>query len=161
MSFPEASTESNKTHVEELDEHGEKHDPEVTATDISGELNDVEGNVQEQSEPGHIEEHQMDGDGEGDESGEEETEGDEDEDEEDASDDDEEPALKYERIGGSLSDLLKKDSASALAIVNKIMVWLFYSLFLYNVTLLSPTGTRDPRWHRTHSGSQRQSNQII
>ncbi|KII94565.1 hypothetical protein PLICRDRAFT_97705 [Plicaturopsis crispa FD-325 SS-3] len=57
-------------------------------------------------------------------------EGDEDEDEdddesedddEDEDEDDEEPALKYERIGGSLQDLLKKDSASALAIANKTL----------------------------------------
>ncbi|KAF8237909.1 vacuolar assembling protein VPS41 [Tricholoma matsutake] len=43
----------------------------------------------------------------------------EDEDEED--EDDEEPALKYERIGGSIPDLLKKDTASALSIANKLM----------------------------------------
>ncbi|KAF7354801.1 Vacuolar assembling protein [Mycena sanguinolenta] len=49
---------------------------------------------------------------EGSESGEE----DDDEEEDDEEDDDEEPALKYERIGGSFSDLLKKDSASALCI---------------------------------------------
>ena len=35
----------------------------------------------------------------------------------------EEPALKYERIGGSVPDLLKKDSASALAISKRTMVW--------------------------------------
>jgi len=44
--------------------------------------------------------------------------GDEDSDE----DEDEEPALKYERIGGALPDLLKKDSASALAISNNLLV---------------------------------------
>jgi len=36
--------------------------------------------------------------------------------------DEEEPTLKYERIGGSIPDLLKKDSASALSIANKLMV---------------------------------------
>jgi hypothetical protein len=51
---------------------------------------------------------------------EDEDEGDEDEDEGD--EDDDEPALKYERIGGSIPDLLKRDSASALAIANKLMV---------------------------------------
>jgi hypothetical protein len=42
----------------------------------------------------------------------------------DESDDEEEeePVLKYERIGGPLNDLLKKDSASALAISNKLLV---------------------------------------
>lgn len=43
-------------------------------------------------------------------SGEDEAD-DEDEDDED----DEEPALKYERLGGSTAELLQKDSASALA----------------------------------------------
>src|ERR1700733_2588590 len=41
---------------------------------------------------------------------------------EEEEEDDEEPALKYERIGGSIPDLLKKDSASALFITNKLMV---------------------------------------
>ncbi|KAK2464836.1 hypothetical protein APHAL10511_003135 [Amanita phalloides] len=41
------------------------------------------------------------------------------EDEED--EEDEEPTLKYERIAGAVPELLKKDSASALAIVNRIM----------------------------------------
>ena len=49
----------------------------------------------------------------------------EDEDEEDE-EEDEEPALKYERIGGSVPDLLKKDSASALAISKKTMVYDYY-----------------------------------
>jgi hypothetical protein len=43
-------------------------------------------------------------------------------DEDSEEDDDEEPALKYERIGGELPDLLKKDSASALAISNNLLV---------------------------------------
>ena len=48
---------------------------------------------------------------------------DEDEDEEDDDDDDDdEPALKYERFGGAFQDLLKKDSASALAVSNKFLV---------------------------------------
>jgi len=41
--------------------------------------------------------------------------------EEDEVEEDEEPALKYERIGGSVPDLLKKDSASALAISKTTM----------------------------------------
>ncbi|KAJ7265984.1 vacuolar protein sorting-associated protein 41 [Mycena haematopus] len=40
---------------------------------------------------------------------------------EEEEDDDEEPALKYERIGGSFPDLLKKDSASALCISKSLM----------------------------------------
>ncbi|KAF9498914.1 vacuolar assembling protein VPS41 [Pleurotus eryngii] len=41
--------------------------------------------------------------------------------EDDDEDDDEEPALKYERIGGSVPDLFGKDSASSLAVANKLM----------------------------------------
>lgn len=53
-------------------------------------------------------------------SGEEDEDEDEEEDEDD--EDDEEPALKYERIGGSLPDLLRKDSASALCISKSLLV---------------------------------------
>ncbi|KAJ6450316.1 hypothetical protein C8R47DRAFT_998937 [Mycena vitilis] len=52
---------------------------------------------------------------------EEEEETETEEDEEDEEDEDEEPSLKYERIGGSLPDLLKKDSASALHISKSLM----------------------------------------
>lgn len=45
---------------------------------------------------------------------------DSDEDEDDSEDD--EPALKYQRIIGSIPDLFKKDSASALTVCNKLMV---------------------------------------
>jgi hypothetical protein len=44
------------------------------------------------------------------------------EEEEEDEDEDEEPALKYERFGGAFQDLLKKDSASALAVSNKFLV---------------------------------------
>lgn len=46
---------------------------------------------------------------------------DEDCDEED-DEDDEEPALKYERLAGSVPDLLLKDSASSLAVTEKLIV---------------------------------------
>jgi vacuolar protein sorting-associated protein 41 len=49
-------------------------------------------------------------------------EGEEDESEEEEEEDDEEPSLKYERITGAVPDLLKKDSASALAVSNKLLV---------------------------------------
>jgi hypothetical protein len=123
MSSPETSTESNETRVADLNGHGEKQgdEPEHLAIDSPGELSEVKDHS---SKPGHTEEHHNgerdEEDGKEDED--EEDEEDEDEDESD-DDDDEEPALKYERIGGSLGDLLKKDSASALTIVNKIMVW--------------------------------------
>ena len=47
---------------------------------------------------------------------------DEDDDDDDDDDDDEEPALKYERLGGSVHDLLQKDSASTLASCNQRLV---------------------------------------
>ncbi|KAJ7731006.1 hypothetical protein DFH07DRAFT_157899 [Mycena maculata] len=50
-----------------------------------------------------------------------EEEDDDDEEEDEDEEDDEEPALKYERIGGSLPDLLKKDSASALCISKSLL----------------------------------------
>ena len=49
------------------------------------------------------------------------SEDDEDYDEEDEEDDDE-PALKYERLAGSVPDLLLKDSASSLAATDKLIV---------------------------------------
>jgi len=49
------------------------------------------------------------------------SEDDEDYDEEDE-DDDDEPALKYERLAGSVPDLLLKDSASSLATTDKLIV---------------------------------------
>lgn len=45
-----------------------------------------------------------------------------DEEDEDYEDEDEEPALKYERLGGSVHDLLQKDSASALAYAHQRLV---------------------------------------
>jgi hypothetical protein len=47
---------------------------------------------------------------------------DESDDDDEDDDDDDEPSLKYQRITGAIPDLLKKDSASALAISNKKMV---------------------------------------
>lgn len=46
----------------------------------------------------------------------------EEESEEEEEEDDEEPSLKYERIAGAVPDLLKKDSASALAVSSKLLV---------------------------------------
>jgi hypothetical protein len=54
---------------------------------------------------------------------------DEDEDEEDDDDDDDEPALKYERLAGSVPDLLLKDSASSLAVTDKLIVSTLQLLF--------------------------------
>jgi len=43
--------------------------------------------------------------------------------EDDEEEDDEEPSLKYQRITGAVPDLLRKDSASALAVSNKLLVY--------------------------------------
>ena len=53
---------------------------------------------------------------------EEEEEEESEEEEEEEEEDDEEPSLKYERITGAVPDILKKDSASALAVSNKLLV---------------------------------------
>lgn len=47
---------------------------------------------------------------------------DEEEEDEEEDEDEDEPALKYERFGGVLHDLLQKDSASAVAYANKRLV---------------------------------------
>lgn len=78
-------------------------------------------------EPTHASEHRdesdeadEDGDGDADEADESEDEsGSEGEDEDE---DDEEPALKYDLLGGSTASLLQKDSASALAVCSKFVV---------------------------------------
>jgi hypothetical protein len=62
-----------------------------------------------------------------DESVEDEDDDDDDEEEEEGDDDyedeeEDEPTLKYERMSGAINDLLKKDSASALAVSNKLLV---------------------------------------
>ncbi|KAG2745276.1 vacuolar protein sorting-associated protein 41 [Suillus brevipes Sb2] len=57
-------------------------------------------------------EEEDDGEGEG-----EQEEGDDDHEDEEEN----EPTLKYERMGGAINDLLKKDSASALAVSNNLL----------------------------------------
>ncbi|KAJ3800866.1 vacuolar assembling protein VPS41 [Lentinula aff. detonsa] len=66
---------------------------------------------------------------------EEEAEQDSDEEEEDEDEEEEEPALKYERISGKLPALLKKDSASALAISTKFMALGTHAGFVYLLDL--------------------------
>jgi vacuolar protein sorting-associated protein 41 len=70
--------------------------------------------------------HDHEDDGEEDEEDEEEDEEENEEEYEDEDEDNEEeegePSLKYERMSGSVNDLFKKDSVSALAVSNKCLV---------------------------------------
>jgi vacuolar protein sorting-associated protein 41 len=100
-----------------------------TLSDSPDEMSDREGRTTEgnghaavQGERGVGENHnEHTGKGKDDhDEGVEDDEGDDDDDEDD--EDNEEPALKYQRIGGALPELLKKDSASALTISNRLMV---------------------------------------
>ena len=87
------------------------------------------------SDEGGDEDEEDDEDEEGD--GEDEEEGVTDEEGEDEDDEDEdEPALKYERFGGELHDLLQKDSASSITYANKRLVSTFSDwIFLIEVTI--------------------------
>jgi hypothetical protein len=60
---------------------------------------------------------------------------------EDDEEEDEEPALKYERLGGAVPDLLQKDSASALAIANKVI-----ASFISNFPTLFMLTRDDRHW---------------
>ncbi|KZV75346.1 vacuolar protein sorting-associated protein 41 [Peniophora sp. CONT] len=63
-------------------------------------------------------------------------EGEEDEDTEDEEDEeDEEPALKYERLGGAFPELFTRDSASCLAISNKLLAFGTHNGFVHVLDL--------------------------
>lgn len=87
-------------HAEALSDDGQEVDEEN-----DGESEEVASGVDEGGEDMHTNAEQVhnEEDYDGEEYGEEYDE-----------EDDEEPALKYERLGGSIHDLLQKDSASAL-----------------------------------------------
>ncbi|KAH7909052.1 hypothetical protein BJ138DRAFT_1090147 [Hygrophoropsis aurantiaca] len=75
-----------------------------------------------------------------DDEGDEDGDDDEDDDDEDGSDsgdddDDDEPILKYSRIGNAVPDLLKKDSASALASASSILALGTHSGLIHIITL--------------------------
>ena len=106
---------------------------------------DDEGSEEEQGVRVHKHEHHLGGSGDGasreDLSEEDDEEGEEDEEE----DDDDEPALKYERLGGSVHDLLQKDSASALAHSHQRLVCsLLFSIAFANYF---GVGSRYTCWH--------------
>jgi hypothetical protein len=94
--------------------HLDSHSTDENAS--SGGYMDQETTAHE-SEGGEVEDESVE-DEDDDDDDEEEEEGDDDyEDEEE-----DEPTLKYERMSGAINDLLKKDSASALAVSNKLLV---------------------------------------
>ena len=100
---------------------------EITAspdqmTEVDGDEGEVRGAGNGHADVGGAQdEGDSDGEGDGSEGSDEEDE-ETDEEEEDDEDDDEEPALKYERFGGIVPQLLQKDSASALAYSNQRLV---------------------------------------
>ncbi len=85
----------------------------------------------------------------------------EDSDSDDSEEDDEEPSLKYQRITGAIPDLLKKDSASALAISNKVMVhfWCLHAFLIIDYALV--TGNGHTCWHHPYIGFNRKTNKIV
>lgn len=85
-----------------------------------------------------------------------EEEEEEEEEEEDDDEEEEEPALKYELLGGSLPDLLQRDSASTLAVSPTVIVSRsLSSMPLF--TIISPEGNWDPLWTYTCPGPLRQT----
>ncbi|KAJ1719857.1 Vacuolar protein sorting-associated protein 41 [Coemansia erecta] len=70
-------------------------------------------------------------------------------DEADPDSDDEEPALRYRRLGGSLDSLLSRDSASALVATQRFLV---VGTHWGNVVVLDYLGTEVQRW-RAHSAA--------
>jgi hypothetical protein len=96
---------------------------ELGHEDAAGTIGDGQHSEGDGTDEEKVDEGDDDEDGNEDGEEEEEDEGEEEEDEdEEEEDEDEEPALKYERFGGAFQDLLKKDSASALAVSSKFLV---------------------------------------
>jgi hypothetical protein len=55
--------------------------------------------------------------------------------EDDEEDEDEEPKLKYQRLGANVMDILKRDSASCMAVHDKFLVSNFLCLFVKTISL--------------------------
>ena len=147
-SIPEASPDSNETEPNGPDE---KEEPRVLADSPRG-LSEAK-QLNQMNTNGNGAAYEDDAQAEEEDDEEEDSESD---DEGDSDDDDEEPALKYERIGGSLNDLLRKDSAASLAISNRLMVCASGPCFIKLTTHIA--GTRHARWYRAHSRSQGPTN---
>jgi hypothetical protein len=104
-------------------ELGDKEGETIVGGEPEGQKEEIEGlgDSEDGDDDGGDEE---DDDDDDDETGEEDggERGEDEEEEGDEDEDEDEPALKYERFGGAFQDLLKKDSASALAVSNKFLV---------------------------------------
>ncbi|KAG2130198.1 uncharacterized protein EDB93DRAFT_1095067 [Suillus bovinus] len=99
----------------------ESADPENAAHE-SGSGEDESESREEDDDDGDDDDEEVEDDDEEVEGEEDEGEGDEEEGEDEYEDEEEdEPTLKYERMGGAINDLLKKDSASALAVSNNLL----------------------------------------
>lgn len=83
-------------------------------------------------------------------------EGSEDDDEDD---EDEEPALKYERLGGIASEILEKDTASCVGVSQKLIVC--FRTSDVSVSLTFKTGYRDPQWHCSCTGPVWQQGKVV
>jgi hypothetical protein len=103
--------------------------PPIVEHDTTSKLNG-NGHPIETTTSGELAKDKMEMDGQDVVKVEEEEEAEEEESEEEEEEDDEEPSLKYERIVGAVPDLLKKDSASALAVSNKLLVISFKYNFI-------------------------------
>lgn len=87
-------------------------DPPTTPGDVAEvSRTNGNGNARNQSEDEEEDDEEEDGEDDND-----------DDDDDDEEEEEEEPSLKYERMGGAIGGLLKKDSASALAVTNKCLV---------------------------------------
>ena len=127
-------------------QESERHKSERDTDTEEGESEDGEGDTNAESSNTVL------GKGHGGDAGEEDDEEDDDGDddgddeEEEEEEEEEEPSLKYERMCGAVNDLLKKDSASAVAVSNKCLVCsqskyqlvCWTSSWLYDTRLLEP-----------------------
>ncbi|KDR84343.1 hypothetical protein GALMADRAFT_237137 [Galerina marginata CBS 339.88] len=114
MASPETSTGTSPVKSEENGAHYNEKEPEDRVTNSPTRVEDLSLGTNRNGKG------VADVDSEEDDDEEDEENGSGDEDEEDEEEEDE-PSLKYERITGAIPDLLKKDSASALCVSNKLM----------------------------------------
>ena len=147
MTSPDTSNMPNVEHDTTLKLNGNGNHIDTTSLNTGG-LAEREGKIEKDSED--VLKEELDEEDE-----EEESEEDEEEEE------DEEPSLKYERIGGAVPDLLKKDSASALAVSNKSLVFSPSVVYSAVFDLYFAPGFGYSRGYHTYSGPHRQTYKVI